>query len=160
MRAIYIARGSSLLPPAFASLFDDSAASSLDVFFDPSSGSVDVQGLTLGTHRDQLLFVLCLPSSLYLDDFYRSKPLKLGALFCSSFCLIDLFHFPGMFNILSKGMRKKGQGGTSRLLGDVEHTVWSLWFLGIYCYSKAFLCVCLLRYFYFIFEVSVSIKAN
>nr|PNR49566.1 hypothetical protein PHYPA_011462 [Physcomitrium patens] len=76
MRAIYIARGSSLLPPAFASLFDDSAASSLDVFFDPSNGSVDVQGLTLG-----------------------------------------------MFNILSKGLRKKGQGGTSRLLGDVEHTV-------------------------------------
>ena len=49
MRAIYIARGSSLLPPAFASLFDDSASSSLDVFFDPSNGSVDVQGLTLGT---------------------------------------------------------------------------------------------------------------
>ncbi|BBN13913.1 hypothetical protein MPTK1_6g07390 [Marchantia polymorpha subsp. ruderalis] len=48
MRAIYIARGSKLLPPGFASLFDDSAASSLDVFFDPSSGSVDLQGLTLG----------------------------------------------------------------------------------------------------------------
>ncbi|KAJ7546345.1 hypothetical protein O6H91_08G036400 [Diphasiastrum complanatum] len=48
MRAIYIARGSKLLPPAFASLFDDSAASSLDVFFDPSNGSVDIQGLTLG----------------------------------------------------------------------------------------------------------------
>lgn len=30
-----------------------------------------------------------------------------------------------MFNVLSKGLRKKGQGGTSRLLGDVEHTVWS-----------------------------------
>ncbi|CAM6111804.1 unnamed protein product [Calypogeia fissa] len=48
MRAIYIARGSKLLPPGFASLFDDSAASSLDVFFDPSNGSVDLQGLTLG----------------------------------------------------------------------------------------------------------------
>ncbi|KAL2623458.1 hypothetical protein R1flu_003663 [Riccia fluitans] len=48
MRAIYIARGSKLLPPGFASLFDDSAASSLDVFFDPASGSVDLQGLTLG----------------------------------------------------------------------------------------------------------------
>jgi hypothetical protein len=64
MRAIYIARGSSLLPPGFASLFDDSAASSLDVFFDPSSGSVDVQGLTLGTHHDQLVFLLCLHCSL------------------------------------------------------------------------------------------------
>ncbi|KAL5987193.1 hypothetical protein ACLOJK_041190 [Asimina triloba] len=30
MRAIYIAKGSSLLPPAFASIFDDSASSSLD----------------------------------------------------------------------------------------------------------------------------------
>jgi len=76
MRAIYIARGSSLLPPAFASLFDDSASSSLDVFFDPSNGSIDMQGLTLG-----------------------------------------------MFNILSKGLRKKGQGGTSRYLGDLEHTM-------------------------------------
>eukprot|EP00246_Nothoceros_aenigmaticus_P000591 TRINITY_DN10853_c0_g1_i2.p1 TRINITY_DN10853_c0_g1~~TRINITY_DN10853_c0_g1_i2.p1 ORF type:complete len:881 (+),score=147.12 TRINITY_DN10853_c0_g1_i2:341-2644(+) len=48
MRAIYMARGSELLPPAFASLFDDTAAASLDVFFDPSSGSIDFQGLTLG----------------------------------------------------------------------------------------------------------------
>jgi hypothetical protein len=30
---------------------------------------------------------------------------------------------PGMFNILSKGLRKKGQGGTSRYLGDLEHTM-------------------------------------
>ena len=65
MRAIYIARGSSLLPPAFASLFDDSAASSLDVFFDPSNGSVDVQGLTLGTHHGRLMFVFYLYYSLY-----------------------------------------------------------------------------------------------
>jgi hypothetical protein len=28
-----------------------------------------------------------------------------------------------MFNILSKGLRKKGQGGTSRIFGDVEKTV-------------------------------------
>ncbi|KAH7331713.1 hypothetical protein KP509_20G047600 [Ceratopteris richardii] len=48
MRAVYIAKGSKLLPPAFTSLFDDSAASSLDVFFDPSRGTVDIQGLTLG----------------------------------------------------------------------------------------------------------------
>lgn len=37
-----------------------------------------------------------------------------------------------MFNILSKGMRKKGQGGTSRLLGDVEHTVWLQNILGFW----------------------------
>ena len=68
MRAIYIARGSSLLPPAFASLFDDSASSSLDVFFDPSNGSVDVQGLTLGT-----LHVLNIPAG-------RLKSLSHGTL--------------------------------------------------------------------------------
>ncbi|KAL8044377.1 hypothetical protein ABFX02_08G042900 [Erythranthe guttata] len=49
MRAIYIAKGSPLLPPAFASIFDDLASSSLDVFFDPSSGLVNVPGATLGT---------------------------------------------------------------------------------------------------------------
>ncbi|XP_024524529.1 uncharacterized protein LOC112344305 isoform X2 [Selaginella moellendorffii] len=76
MRAIYIARGSKLLPPGFSSLFDDSAASSLDVFFDPANGSIDLQGLTLG-----------------------------------------------MFNLLSRGLRKRGQGGTSRYLGDLENTV-------------------------------------
>lgn len=74
MRAIYIAKGSKLLPPAFTSLFDDSAASSLDVFFDPSSGSIDLQGLTLG-----------------------------------------------MFNLLSEGLNKRGYGGTSRYIGDLEH---------------------------------------
>ncbi|XP_024974996.1 uncharacterized protein LOC112513098 isoform X4 [Cynara cardunculus var. scolymus] len=47
MRAIYIAKGSPLLPPAFASIFDDLASSSLDVFFDPSSGLVKLPGLTL-----------------------------------------------------------------------------------------------------------------
>lgn len=48
MRAIYIAKGSPLLPPEFASIFDDLASSSLDVFFDPSSGLVKLPGLTLG----------------------------------------------------------------------------------------------------------------
>lgn len=48
MRAIYIAKGSPLLPPAFASIFDDLASSSLDVFFDPSSGLLNVPGVTLG----------------------------------------------------------------------------------------------------------------
>lgn len=48
MRAIYIAKGSPLLPPAFASIFDDLASSSLDVFFDPSSGLINVPGVTLG----------------------------------------------------------------------------------------------------------------
>ncbi|KAL9253019.1 Intermembrane lipid transfer protein VPS13-like protein [Drosera capensis] len=51
MRAIYIAKGSSLLPPTFASVFDDLASSSLDVFFDPSSNLLNVQGLTLGTFK-------------------------------------------------------------------------------------------------------------
>uniref|UniRef100_A0A2P2MKF5 Uncharacterized protein LOC105639629 n=1 Tax=Rhizophora mucronata TaxID=61149 RepID=A0A2P2MKF5_RHIMU len=49
MRAIYIAKGSPLLPPAFASIFDDLASSSLDVFFDPSRGLVNLPGFTLGT---------------------------------------------------------------------------------------------------------------
>lgn len=48
MRAIYIAKGSPLLPPDFVSMFDDLASSSLDVFFDPSHGSVNLSGLTLG----------------------------------------------------------------------------------------------------------------
>lgn len=48
MRSIYIAKGSPLLPPAFASIFDDLASSSLDVFFDPSYGLTNLPGLTLG----------------------------------------------------------------------------------------------------------------
>ncbi|KAF9604152.1 hypothetical protein IFM89_002827 [Coptis chinensis] len=51
MRAVYIAKGSPLLPPAFASLFDDSASSSLDIFFDPSTGSVNLPGITLGMFK-------------------------------------------------------------------------------------------------------------
>ncbi|KAJ0726865.1 putative vacuolar protein sorting-associated protein [Helianthus annuus] len=51
MRAIYIAKGSPLLPPAFASIFDDLASSSLDVFFDPSSALVKLPGLTIGTFK-------------------------------------------------------------------------------------------------------------
>ncbi|KZV24988.1 hypothetical protein F511_01958 [Dorcoceras hygrometricum] len=49
LRAIYMAKGSPLLPPAFASIFDDLASSSLDVFFDPSSGLLNLPGVTLGT---------------------------------------------------------------------------------------------------------------
>ncbi|KAL8476053.1 hypothetical protein ACS0TY_028647 [Phlomoides rotata] len=49
MRGIYIAKGSLLLPPAFASIFDDLASSSLDVFFDPSSGLHNLPGVTMGT---------------------------------------------------------------------------------------------------------------
>ncbi|MCL7045122.1 hypothetical protein MKW94_012003 [Papaver nudicaule] len=51
MRAVYIAKGSPLLPPAFASIFDDSASSSLDVFFDPSSGLINLPGITLGMFK-------------------------------------------------------------------------------------------------------------
>ncbi|KAI5064102.1 hypothetical protein GOP47_0020772 [Adiantum capillus-veneris] len=76
MRAVYVVKGSKLLPPAFTSLFDDSAASSLDVFFDPSNGSVDLQGLTLG-----------------------------------------------MFNFLTDGLKNRGFSGTSRYIGNLEHTM-------------------------------------
>lgn len=48
MRAIYIAKGSPLLPPGFASIFDDLASSSLDVFFDPSHGLMKLPGFTIG----------------------------------------------------------------------------------------------------------------
>ncbi|KAK4778297.1 hypothetical protein SAY87_018484 [Trapa incisa] len=51
MRAIYIARGSPLLPPGFASIFDDLASSSLDVFFDPSHGLMKLPGITVGTFK-------------------------------------------------------------------------------------------------------------
>lgn len=51
MRAISIAKGSVLLPPAFASIFDDLASSSLDVFFDPSRGLMNLPGLTIGTFK-------------------------------------------------------------------------------------------------------------
>lgn len=51
MRAIYIAKGSPLLPPAFASIFDDLASSSLDAFFDPSNGLINLPGLTIGTFK-------------------------------------------------------------------------------------------------------------
>ncbi|KAL8151956.1 hypothetical protein V2J09_021764 [Rumex salicifolius] len=51
MRAIYIAKGSPLLPPSFTSVFDDLASSSLDVFFDPSTSLLNVRGLTMGTFK-------------------------------------------------------------------------------------------------------------
>ncbi|KAE9614347.1 putative vacuolar protein sorting-associated protein [Lupinus albus] len=51
MRAIYIAKGSPLLPPDFVSIFDDMSSSSLDIFFDPSRGLANLPGLTLGTFK-------------------------------------------------------------------------------------------------------------
>lgn len=51
VRAIYIAKGSPLLPPAFASIFDDTASSSLDIFFDPSDGSISLPGVSLGMFK-------------------------------------------------------------------------------------------------------------
>lgn len=51
MRAIYIAKGSPLLPPAFASIFDDLASSSLDVYFDPSRGLINIPGFNLGSFK-------------------------------------------------------------------------------------------------------------
>ncbi|XP_066358424.1 uncharacterized protein [Miscanthus floridulus] len=51
LRAVYVTKGSLLLPPSFASIFDDSASSVLDVFFDPSDGSLNVPGLTIGMFK-------------------------------------------------------------------------------------------------------------
>ncbi|TVT99078.1 hypothetical protein EJB05_55577, partial [Eragrostis curvula] len=51
LRAIYVTKGSTLLPPSFASIFDDSASSVLDVFFDPSDGSLNLPGLTIGMFK-------------------------------------------------------------------------------------------------------------
>eukprot|EP00267_Zea_mays_P047713 XP_020400200.1 heat shock 70 kDa protein 14 [Zea mays] len=51
LRAIYVTKGSKLLPPSFASIFYDSASSVLDVFFDPSDGSLNVPGLTIGMFK-------------------------------------------------------------------------------------------------------------
>lgn len=48
MRSISIAKGSQLLPPAFASIFDDLASSSLDIFFDPSQGLMNLPGFKWG----------------------------------------------------------------------------------------------------------------
>lgn len=56
MRAIYIAKGSPLLPPDFVSIFDDLASSSLDVFFDPSRALVTLPGLTLGMSSTLSIF--------------------------------------------------------------------------------------------------------
>ena len=59
-----------------------------------------------------------------------------------------------MFNILSKGLRKKGQGGTSRLLGDVEHTVWFHWLIGFFAVidMQIHCCACLSYIFNLFFE--------
>ncbi|QHO47810.1 Vacuolar protein sorting-associated proteinb [Arachis hypogaea] len=51
MRAIYLAKGSPLLPPDFVSIFDDLASSSLDVFFDPSRGFANLPAFTSGTFK-------------------------------------------------------------------------------------------------------------
>ncbi|XP_039010299.1 uncharacterized protein LOC120139014 [Hibiscus syriacus] len=51
MRSISIAKGSELLPPGFASIFDDLASSSLDIFFDPSQGLMNLPGFKSGTFK-------------------------------------------------------------------------------------------------------------
>ncbi|KAK9044527.1 hypothetical protein V6N11_058426 [Hibiscus sabdariffa] len=51
MRSISIAKGSQLLPPGFASIFDDLASSSLDIFFDPSQGLMNLPGFKSGTFK-------------------------------------------------------------------------------------------------------------
>lgn len=59
MRAIYIAKGSPLLPPTFVSIFDDLASSSIDVFFDPSRALINLPGLTLGNYLARFLILRC-----------------------------------------------------------------------------------------------------
>ncbi|XVF17781.1 hypothetical protein REPUB_Repub10bG0153200 [Reevesia pubescens] len=51
MRSISIAKGSQFLPPGFASIFDDLASSSLDIFFDPSQGLMNLPGFKWGTFK-------------------------------------------------------------------------------------------------------------
>ncbi|XVE87220.1 hypothetical protein DITRI_Ditri18aG0098600 [Diplodiscus trichospermus] len=51
MRSISIAQGSQFLPPAFTSIFDDLASSSLDIFFDPSQGLMNLPGFKSGTFK-------------------------------------------------------------------------------------------------------------
>lgn len=82
MRAIYIAKGSPLLPPDFVSIFDDLASSSLDVFFDPSRGLMNLPGLTLGISLTKYLFcsylsVLSYRFQILLCAFYVMCLLKL-----------------------------------------------------------------------------------
>ena len=94
MRAIYIAKGSPLLPPDFVSMFDDLASSSLDVFFDPSRGLMNLPGFTLGilsalSFSSQRSFI---SQKLHHND-YVCNPLSVFLMFnilsCSFF-----FFFP------------------------------------------------------------------
>lgn len=59
MRAVALSKGSSLLPPDFASIFDDLASSSLDVFFDPAD-RLNIPGLTLGNNTLSCIVLLLL----------------------------------------------------------------------------------------------------
>ncbi|XP_071694742.1 uncharacterized protein [Rutidosis leptorrhynchoides] len=117
MRAVYIAKGSPLLPPAFASIFDDLASSSLDVFFDPSSALVNLPGLTLGTFK---LLSKCIDgkgfsgTKRYLGDL--GKTLKMAGsniLFAAVTEVSDSVlkgaetsGFNGMFNGFQQGILK------------------------------------------------------
>ncbi|KAL2240290.1 UNVERIFIED_CONTAM: hypothetical protein Sindi_0670200 [Sesamum indicum] len=101
MRAIYIAKGSPLLPPAFASIFDDLASSSLDVFFDPSSGLLNLPGVTLVmTCSIQTAFVSVL--SNFTVQFSCSE---------------------GTLKLISKFIDNKGFSGTKRYFGDLGKTL-------------------------------------
>ncbi|KAL8200609.1 hypothetical protein R6Q57_011948 [Mikania cordata] len=117
MRAIYIAKGSPLLPPAFASIFDDLASSSLDVFFDPSSGLVKLPGLTLGTFK---LLSKCIDgkgfsgTKRYLGDLGKTlKTAGSNILFAAVTEVSDAVlkgaetnGFNGMFNGFQQGILK------------------------------------------------------
>ncbi|KAL9994243.1 putative vacuolar protein sorting-associated protein [Helianthus debilis subsp. tardiflorus] len=117
MRAIYIAKGSPLLPPAFASIFDDLASSSLDVFFDPSSALVKLPGLTLGTFK---LLSKCIDgkgfsgTKRYLGDLGKTlKTAGSNILFAAVTEVSDAVlkgaetnGFNGMFNGFQQGILK------------------------------------------------------
>lgn len=68
LRAVYVVKGSKLLPPTFASIFDDLALSSLDIFFDPSDGSISLPGVTMGK-----IDFFCELSPFFVLSFSPSK---------------------------------------------------------------------------------------
>lgn len=102
-----------MLPPAFASIFDDFASSSLDAFFDPSSGLLNFPGLTMG------IFSLC----AFVCAAYMVMHL------CSDVSVFEL----GTFKLLSKCIDGKGFSGTKRYFGDLGKTVRFIDFILICC---------------------------
>lgn len=133
MRAIYIAKGSPLLPPDFASMFDDLASSSLDAFFDPSRGLINLPGLTLGIFS-ALSFssYLCSFLSSFVSCKLQSYDYIYNFFFPFSFSFFRVVYlrndssFPswsGTFKFISKCIGGKGFSGTKRYFGDLGKSV-------------------------------------